>query len=244
MRPGGFILNNITSESQGVVIQDKPIIETPKRRIAFKQAFGQSGDNPFDEEAYDNTTMSLLMFATGSDAKTASDNRDRIYDLFDSGVYMDFIPYFDEKKIYRVMATEYPSFESKYYFGEGQSFNVELTVRPYKYYVQSPLVTLTTAGTINNTTSKTSLPRIKIFGSGDVTLKVNGINFVVKNVVDYIILDSNLMFAYKETGGLVSSENSKTFTRMYPFLKQGNNTISWTGTVSKVEIEPRWRTLA
>src|SRR5699024_5493678 len=110
------------------------------------------------------------------------------YDLFDSGVYMDFIPYFDPNKIYKVMATEYPSFESKYYFGEGQSFNVELTVRPYKYYVKSPLVSLTTAGTINNTTSKTSLPRIKIFGSGDVTLKVNGLNFVVKNVVDHIIL--------------------------------------------------------
>lgn len=244
MKPGNFLLKNELSEAYGIVIQDRPQIDTPKRKIAFRSSFGQSGDNPYDEEAYSNTTMELNMYATGTPSIDASMRRDMIYDLFDSGTYMDFIPYFDESKIYRVMTLEPPNFTTKYFMDEGQQFDITLTVKPYKLLVLSPTKILTASGsTIVNTSSKTSLPRIKIFGSGDVTLTVNGIPFVIKNITTDIILDSELMIAYRETS-IIDNENDKIFTREYPFLKKGSNTISWTGTVSKVEIEPRWRTLA
>ena len=103
---------------------------------------------------------------------------------------------------------------------------------------------MTSAGAIFNPTSKTALPVIKIFGTGDVTLTVNGVPFVIKNIVDSIVLDCNLGLAYREDITSMYNENSKIYTRAYPFLKVGSNTISWTGTVTKVEIEPRWRTLA
>lgn len=244
MKPGHFIMDGQNSEDLGVVIQDRPLILTPRRRVEFKQAFGMSGTLPFDEMAYDNTPMNLNMFSVGSSENTADMNRSLIYDLFDSDRYIDFIPYFDSGKIYKVMTIVSPTFESKYFYEEGQSFTVELTVKPYKYYVDSPKVTLTTAGNITNPYSKESLPLIKIYGSGDVTLKVNGINFVVKNVTDHIYLDCQAMFAYRDNSGVITNENSKIFTRLYPYLKKGINTISWTGTVSKIEIEPRWRTLA
>lgn len=244
MKPGSFALKNELSDSYGIVIQDRPQIDTPKRKITFKSSFGQSGDNPYDEEAYNNTTMELNMYATGTPDIDASMRRDMIYDLFDSGTYMDFIPYFDESKIYRVMTLEPPKFMTKYFMDEGQQFDVSFTVKPYKLLVYSPTKILTTSGSsFLNNSSKTSLPRIKIFGSGDVTLTVNGIPFVIKNITTDIILDSELMIAYRETS-IIDNENDKIFTREYPFLKKGSNTISWTGTVSKVEIEPRWRTLA
>lgn len=244
MTPGSFILNNKTSESYGVFIQDRPALATPVRKVEFRSSFGQSGDNPYDEEAYSNTSMQLIMYVTGTEARTASDNRSLVYDWFDSGSYLDLIPYFDPDKIYKVMATTPPIFINKYFHGEGQAFTVDLTVRPYKYQNNVPLKTMTAGGTILNTGSQLALPVIKIFGTGDVTLTINGIPFVIKNIVGHIILDTGLMLAYKEVTGLVTSENSKIYTRNYPFFRKGSNTISWTGTVTKVEIEPRWRTLA
>lgn len=245
MIPGSFALKNELSTSYGIVIQDRPQIETPKRKIVFKSSIGQSGDNPYDEEAYSNTTMALNMYATGTPDIDASMRRDMIYDLFDSSTYMDFIPYFDENKIYKVMALEPPNFTTKYFMEEGQQFDVSLTIKPYKLLAYSPTKILTTSGTtFLNNSSKTSLPRIKIFGTGDVTLTVNGVPFVIKNITTDIIVDSELIIAYREVNGIITNENAKIFTRDYPFLKKGTNTISWTGTVSKVEIEPRWRTLA
>lgn len=245
MKPGSFILNGKTSESLGITIQDRPELMTPFRRIEFKSAFGQSGTVPFDEDAYNNTELELYLYVVGNGPDSASKNRDLVYNLFNSNSYLDFIPYFDENKIYKVMLLEPPKFVSKYYFREGQSVELKLTVKPYKYLVKAPKVTITSGGTIINTASQPSLPKITITGTGDITLKVNGIDFIVKNVVGSIILDSETCIAYKEAASVITNENAKTYTRAYPFLKPGTNTISWVGAgITKVEIEPRWRTLA
>lgn len=244
MKPGNFILDGQDSETFGAFIQDKPLIETPKRRVEQRTVFGRSGDVLFDEEAYDNTSMELILFVLGTKDHTASDNRDRVFDWFDSGDYMDFIPYFDPGKIYRIKTTSAPSFTSRYYFDEGQQVNTELTIKPFKYYVDSPKVTLTTPGAINNPYSKESLPLIKITGTGDITLTIGGLPFVIKNVTDHIWLDSQAMFAYKDVSGVLTNENGKIFTRNYPYLRKGITNISWTGNVTSLEIEPRWRTLA
>lgn len=247
MKPGHFILNGQSSEAYGIVIQDRPRIDTPKRRVEFKRAYGQSGEMPFDEQAYDNTDMKLSMYVQAFDGRTASDNRDLVFDLFDSGTYMDFIPYFDPNKIYKVMTTSPPSFESKYYMGEGQAFEVDLTVKPFKYYVPDPNLVILAPSTIINLSSKLSYPVFKIYGTGDITLTVDGLVdhvFVMQDIVDHIYLDCELGLAYKDVAGVLTSQNANTYTRKYPYLTRGPNTISWTGTVTKIEIEPRWRTLA
>ena len=244
MRQGQFILNGISSEEFACVIQDRPEIETPRRKVEFKSAYGQSEEMPFDEEAYENTEMELICYVEGSENRSASDNRELIQDWFDSGRYMDFIPYFDPNKVYKVMTIDPPKFSPKVFMDEGQPFEVTLTIKPYKFYLPDRSLELISAGAIFNPTSKTALPVIKIFGTGDVTLTVNGLPFVIKNIVGSIVLDCNLGLAYREVGETMYNENDKIYTRTYPFLKVGSNTISWTGTVTKVEIEPRWRTLA
>ena len=244
MRQGQFILNGISSEEFACVIQYRPEIETPRRKVEFKSAYGQSESMPFDEEAYENTEMELICYVEGSENRSASDNRELIQDWFDSGRYMDFIPYFDPNKVYKVMTIDPPKFSPKVFMDEGQPFEVTLTIKPYKFYLPDRNLELKSAGAIFNLTSKTALPVIKIFGTGNVTLTVNGVPFVIKNIVNSIVLDCNLGLAYREVGATMYNENSKIYTRAYPFLKVGSNAISWTGTVTKVEIEPRWRTLA
>lgn len=240
MKAGSFILNGISSEDLHTVIQSRPVLETPKRRVQFKQAFGQSGSTPYDEEAYDNTELPLILYTDGPDAVTS---REAIYEMFNSGKYIDLKMYCDDSKIYKVMTIEPPKFESRYYMGEGMSYEVLLTVLPYKYLIDSPLATFLQSGSIFNPMRYNSLPIIKVYGSGDIVLNVNGIPFSMKGVSSYITLDSKFMFAYKDTGGVLTNENSKIYTREYPYLKPGVNTISWTGTVTKVEILPRWRSL-
>ena len=197
---------------------------------------------PFDEEAYHNTIIPLTLYVEGK-SRSASDSREIIFNWFNTGKYVDFIPYFDQGKIYKVMPTSAPKFTSMYYMGEGLVVEVSLTVNPYKYYIPESDVSMTAPNSLYNPTVETALPRIKIYGTGNITLNVGGIPFVMKGVVKHIVLDSQLGIAYNESSAILLNENSKVFTRKYPVLNPGSNAISWTGTVTKVEIEPRWRTL-
>ena len=240
MKAGSFILNEVYSDDIDTVIQSRPVLEAPKRRVTFKKSFGKSGDIPYDEESYDNTTLQLSLSTDGRDAVHS---RERIFELFDSGDYMNLRMYCDDTKYYRVLVTDPPKFESRYYMGEGMSYDVTMTVKPYKILVNSRQLTLTKEEQINNPTNKASLPIVTIYGTGDITLLVEGRPFVMKNVVEHITLDSELMFAYKTTGGVILNENSKTFTRTFPFFSPGLNSVKWVGNVIKIDILPQWRTL-
>ena len=197
---------------------------------------------PFDEEAYNNTIIPLSLYVEGKN-RTASDSRELIFSWFNTGKYIDFIPYFDPEKIYKVMPMSAPKFTSMYYMNEGLSVEVSLTVKPYKYYIPGTDLVLTAAGSIFNPTVTPSLPRLKVYGTGNITLNFNGVLFVMEGVVDHIVLDSELGIAYNESSAVLLNENNKVFTRKYPVLNPGANAISWAGTVTSIEIEPRWRTL-
>ena len=119
-------------------------------------------------------------------------------------------------------------------FGE---FPLLFKVQPYKLSIGDGLITLTEAtGTIYNGTGNISLPIIKVFGSGNVSVTINSQTVNLTNIVDYVTMDSNLEDALKDLVYKNSDMSGEFLT-----LENGNNTISWAGTVSKLEIVPNFR---
>jgi len=83
-----------------------------------------------------------------------------------------------------------------------------------------------------------SEPYMKITGSGNINVTVNSEVFSLSGIVDYIEIDSELEYVYRDTlnkGDMMSGK--------FPRLRPGINNISVTGTVTKIEIIPRWRDL-
>ena len=135
-------------------------------------------------------------------------------------------------------------YTSRYFMEEHLIASVGLTVQPYKYYRNVEPIVMTSSGTVTNPYSKQSRPLIRITGNGDITLTINGIPFLLKGVAEHIYIDSENYFAYRDSSGIYLNENNKVYTRAYPIFNPGANTVSWTGSVTQVRIEPRWRTLA
>ena len=79
---------------------------------------------------------------------------------------------------------------------------------------------------------------IKIYGAGAIDLSINGNVIHLTNVVDYVTVDASLMDAYKDT--LLKNND---MIGDFPELIVGENTVSWTGTVTSIEITPNWRYL-
>lgn len=117
-------------------------------------------------------------------------------------------------------------------------FTVTFICDPFSY-LQDELITITKDNsTIYNEGTYESQPYLKIFGTGYVTLNINDEVIKLENIIDYIELDSEIMECYKEHQNC----NNK-MTGEFSTLQIGENKISWTGNVSKIEITPRWRYL-
>lgn len=259
MKPGSFILNGVYSENIGTVIQARPRLSTPKRRVTLKQTFGKDGSLPYDEEAYDNTELELTMHTSGA---SAMNNRDVIFNLFNKGEYMDLILYSDPTKIYKVLMSEPPSFDSIYYMGESITYQIKLTVSPYKYLLDNHLISIPSADIsqriVINPTLYTAKPYFVMYGFGDGYIYLNGKSFVIEGISGHIVVNSAMMMGYrifvqppltKEhlQNGIYNSmlnENRKIKFREYPILNPGENVISWSGDdITNVDMLPQWRSL-
>jgi phage-related protein len=243
MKMGSFIFDGVASETVKTLIQSRPNIEAPSRKVEQRSTYGVDGTVPFDEGAYDNTSLDLVMLVDGDDLIA---DRQAIYDLLDTkGVYKEFIPYFDPDKIYRVMLNDKISFENNYMYDQKQALSAKFTVKPYKYLIANDPVTINgTSGSITNPTRYVSQPIIKLTGTGAVTLNINNIRFSIISLPNVITLDSERYSAYQEdANGVLTPMNDKVGTKDYPVLKPGVNTISVTGNVTQIYIQPRWRSL-
>ena len=100
-------------------------------------------------------------------------------------------------------------------------------------------MTITASGsTITNPGSVYSEPILTVTGSGDITLMVGTTIVELEDISGSIVLDCALKEAYQ--GSTLMNDH---MTGEFPVLKPGMNAISWTGTVTRVVIQPNWRFL-
>ena len=118
---------------------------------------------------------------------------------------------------------------------------VDFKINPPFFYLNSgdtPLPFTTSPAVINNPGTHHAEPLIKVTGSGNITLDINGKIIQLTGVVDHIYIDSESEYVYKGT----NNEGDK-MVGDFPVLNPGVNNMTWTGTVTSIEIIPRWRDL-
>ncbi|MEH7490828.1 phage tail domain-containing protein [Neobacillus niacini] len=114
-------------------------------------------------------------------------------------------------------------------------FTVTFVCDPFQYELNNSL-TIMQPTTLFNPGTIESEPILTVYGNGDLIITINGVPIMLEDVVDYVVVDSELMNSYK---GDVSKNN--LMTGDFPLFIPGKNTISWEGSVSKIVIEPGWR---
>ncbi len=115
-------------------------------------------------------------------------------------------------------------------------FAVEFEVQPFMYEAAPAPRTLTEPTSILNIGTFESEPIITVYGQGDITLTINNLNLILNGIDGEITLNSEILNAYKDTLSL----NNK-MSGDFPIFSVGENVISWTGSVTKLEIMPNWR---
>ncbi|BDR67198.1 hypothetical protein K144312032_14260 [Clostridium tetani] len=223
----GFVWRGIHSNEKGLKIISLPNITTPEKReekiiIPGRSGYLTQSDGSYEGEVkpvefdyFDNRFDDIKQWLTGSGEVIFSNEPDRYYKA----------RIINKLDLARVL--------EKFHSGI-----IQFDCQPFGYDLNNNLIIIDKPISIYNEGTYESQPYMKIFGTGDVSLNINNKVIKLKNIIDYIELDSEIMECYKE-----HQNCNNRMTGEFPILKVGENKISWTGNVNKIEIKPRWRCL-
>ena len=226
-----IILNgNISSNIQGLLIQSLPPISKPKIRTQVEEIDGRDGDivTKLGYSAYDKS-ISIGLYGNY--------DVDEVINYFDSEGIIVFSN--EPDKYYKYQILEQIDFERLIRF---KTATVTLHIQPFKYSLSDTKrtfnITNETSIQVRNNGNIYSKPVITLYGSGTINLSLNNEQLFVIDLSEdsQITLDIENMNAFNQTTGVLKN---RLVTGNYDNFKLnvGNNIISWTGTITKIEIE-------
>lgn len=139
----------------------------------------------------------------------------------------------DPRWFYKVVNIEIGQMEVK--FKRKGEFTINFTCRGWQYSLDGDEFIEIENNTMFYNEYDLAKPLLYLEGNGEITITINNNKFKVM-VKDYLYIDSELEIAYREKTDCLNIDEGD-----YPVLEYGENNISFTGNVSKIEIKPRWR---
>ena len=227
-------LNGVKSTTlDGLLIQSLPKITKPRMRTQIEEIDGRDGDvvTKLGYAAYDREMSvglygrfrldEVIAFFTGEGTAIFSNEPD---------------------KVYRYQILEQIDYERLLRF---RTAVVKFHVQPFKYSSVEGVLSKDASGiasfSVANTGNVVSKPTVTVYGSGTVSLIVNGETTLTMAVGDddFITVDAERLEAYRG-----DTLKNRYVTGDYEKLKfsPGRNTVSWTGAVSRVDLQyySRW----
>ena len=115
-------------------------------------------------------------------------------------------------------------------------FSIQFACKPQVFTYDGELpVAMTKSGSLWNW-GMTALPLVKVYGNGSGTVTIGTRTVVLGGIESYVMLDCEIQDAYKGS----TNKNSTISAPEFPELAPGENRVSFTGGVTKLEITPRW----
>lgn len=229
-----IIWKNIDSETiPGLIITNIPPITKPKMKTSITKIDGRDGDI-IEELGYESYTKSIgIGLARNYDI-------DRVMKYF-TGVG-ELIISDEPDKVYKAQIIEKIDYERLIRF---KTAVIKFYTQPYKYLKDEKSIILD----INNETSlkitnvglEKSKPIITLEGTGTIEISLNGFNlfkYVFPENETKVVIDS-----LEEEAYLDNVLKNRNMLGTFPIFEVGENTISWSGNLTQISIEPKSRWL-
>ena len=187
----------------GIIISKRPNIPSPKRRVSYISIPGRNSSVRYDEKTYEDITI-LMECSLKSQANLAG-KIDEIKGWLFSAGESDLVFSFQDNRKYIGQVVNAIDFNQ--IFKYTSKFPIVFNCRPFKYYPQNTLITITQSGTVlNNPGTLESTPVMSVYGSGNITLSIKGRAVQLYGITNKIIINSEIMDCYDDA---MSNLNSK-----------------------------------
>ncbi|CAI8805461.1 phage tail protein [Bacillus pseudomycoides] len=209
----------------GLCMVDRPVIPTAKQKVEHIEVSGRHGSLT-KKGAFEDVPFKIK-FNLLEEENIKPLVRDIKVWLMNGKTL-----YFTDDEVYRkIKHVEIGDIVNE--IEEHGEFEVEITLDPFEYVEIVPFI-VTKSETFMNIGTYESAPKFEIFGNGDVRIMINDVSFQIKGITNSVIVDSELLIAYEGTRPIKTVGS-------FPNFQVGENTITWSGNVNEILIEPRWR---
>lgn len=234
-----IIFNNKNSlDIKGLYINSLPTLDSPERRVTKTQVVGRSGDlrviesDEYGEDVYNSIEKQVQITYVGSN-----------YDLIKNWLKGTSNLILSNQPDRYWKASIDNTIPVEYIIEQVNTFTITFSCYPYAFLKvgDTPIIytpTQNTWETIIMNKYNLSMPRLKIYGQGDIGVQINRIETDFYNVDQYIECDSDLQQCYRGTQNMGMNMSGD-----FPVLYSGENIIEFTGNIKEVQIIPRWRVL-
>lgn len=212
--------NGTSFNSKGIIIEKTPIPIKPKHSYNQYTIPGRNG-----YLAIDNKTFEPLLLSLECHLDTTNVNMNEIRAWLDGYGTLQL----DDEKEYRGYISNSISFEKITHF---RKFVIQFTLQPLAKAISATSVNALSLSTLVVDTYVNTNPKITISGTGDISLSINGSQFTIYDADGTYVLDCEAKIITKN--GINQSSN---MSGDFPELKNGNNSLVQSGTITALTIE-------
>ena len=229
-----FEWNGVKSSTKGIYLQGMPSIQRPEERVSHIVIPGRSGELTQTEgtDIYNSYIQTVTLFADSEANVRAAEKwlRGEGYVTFSgqSGLKQ-------KARVINAVTFEKHSRNSSCWEGE-----VQFYCQPLKEAVSEAAVEVTESGTqITNPGDTESRPLITITGSGDITVRIGDKYIAITGAASGWKIDSDLQWVMNGN----DEPQMGVYTGVFPTIPVGNSLVQFTGSITKLTIQGRWRYL-
>ena len=229
--------NGVRSTAVGVFVEKFPPRPIPKRKCETFSVPGRSGDVIVYEDAWENVRQRYDIYLSAEKpglplvaARVArwlmQPGYQRLEDEYD-------------RDTFRLAAFSGPTDLENTLNAFGRAA-IEFDCQPQRFLKSGWQPSEISSGTVlRNPTGYTARPMIYILGSGAASITMGSRTIAISAIANGMYLDCAEEEAYTIYQGAVYPLNTR-ISGNYPKLEAGDTAISWTGSISKLILTPRW----
>lgn len=222
----------------GILVETRPHVFSPERRVSYINVKGRDSTLRNDEKTYEDITIAVECSFKGNLYQQISDIKAWLLNAGESDLIFSYQS--DRKYLAQVVS----SMDFEVALRITSKFVILFHCQPFQYVVDNAPIIISdgASNTLTNPSSIASFPIIKVNGTGACDIMVNGSLVSFSDIDGSVTVNSEIHETYKDTGSELINKNS-TKTGDFISLTPGNNTISFSGGTTSLEITPNWRWL-
>lgn len=228
LREGEVYFNNNTSYNLNLFLENYPPLEVSNEEYEEVKIEGRCGSLYINKGTYSDKKIPFTFTFLSENIDI---NFEKIYTWL-TEITENRLVFGRIDRCYKVKKIIFGDFKKEFInIGE---FDVTFICEPFIEDLDSTKVNITTNNfKVNCNGNMGAETLFKIYGSGNIQLTVDGETMAINNVSNYVVIDSKLMQVRDNVGNSKDNDTTGNFIT----LTKGINTISWVGTVTKIELE-------
>ena len=228
-----FKWKGTNSNTKHIRVQAKAPIVRPEERVEHVTIPGRPGEltQVEGEHIYNSYIQTLTLIVDGKANVPAAEEwlTGEGYVTFDTQPELQ-----QTARIINAVTFSKHSHNLDYWVGD-----VQFYCDPIKHAVSESVINITSSGaSLSNPGNLPAFPLMKVTGSGAVSIACGGKTIVIPDLTSGWVIDC-------ENRWILASgvPQYNAYTGDFPVIQVGNSTLTFTGSITKIELTPNWRYL-